>query len=224
MEEVATADGRELAVPEEAGEREGAQVLPNQRDVVVGNTVQSLPTPGAVEVATERWAPPVESARHTGQRELEILARRIRVAELELDGLADAHGVADGDGAGGLVRPDQIAHQEIPALERRFRRIDGQAGEDAGALSALRPARGRRHRVTQHGHGRTASDLEHDVTVGPRDDVRLTDGCASLSHANDRPSAREGDAGQRAARRIGRVELERRVAGGERAHDRYGPQ
>src|SRR5262249_35844167 len=139
VEEVPASDRRELTVAEETGERERSQVLLDQRDVVVRNPVQPLAAPGAIEVATERWAPPVELARHTRKRQLEVFTRRVGVAELELDGLADAHGVADRDGAGGLIRTDEAPHQEIPALERRLGGIDGQAGEDTGALGALRP-------------------------------------------------------------------------------------
>src|SRR5207245_4633096 len=86
VEEVPASDRRELTVAEKAGERERSQVLLDQRDVVVRNPVQPLATPGAIEVATERRAPPVELVRHTRKRQLEVFTRRIGVAELELDG------------------------------------------------------------------------------------------------------------------------------------------
>src|SRR5438552_1993464 len=118
VEEIPAADRRQLAVAEESGQRERAKVLANQPDVVVRDAVESAPAPGAIEIAAEGRTPSAEGARHAGQRDLEIVARRFGVAKLELDGLADAHGVAHGQSAGGLVGADEIADEEIAALER----------------------------------------------------------------------------------------------------------
>src|SRR5262249_32249151 len=118
VEEVPRPDRRQLTVAEESREREGAEVLPDQRDVVIGDAVEALAAPGAVEVAAEGRPPPVEGAGHPAQRDLQVLARGGRVAELELDRLAHAHAIADGEGAAGLIGAEEIPDEEVAALER----------------------------------------------------------------------------------------------------------
>src|SRR5262245_27123101 len=140
VEEVPRPDRRQLAIAEEPREREGAEVLADQRNVVIGDTVEALAAPGTVEVAAERRPAAVEGAGHPDQRDLQVLARGSGVAELELERLAHAHAIADGDGAAGLIGAEEVPDEKVAALERRLRRIDGQPREDTGALRALRPA------------------------------------------------------------------------------------
>src|SRR5439155_22843486 len=90
VEEVAAADRRELTVAEESDQREFAETLADQRDVVVGRAEEPAPAAGAVEVAAEGRPPAVQARRHLPQHRDEIVPRRRRVADPALHGLPDA--------------------------------------------------------------------------------------------------------------------------------------
>src|SRR3989441_2183964 len=208
VKEIPAADGRELAVSEEPDERKLAEVLPDQRHVVVGDAEEPLPTPRAVEVTAERGAAAAEAPRQGLERRGEVLARRFRVADLELNGLPHSHALGDGDRSARLVDPDEVAHEEIATLERRFRRIHREAGEDSGASDPRLALRQGPDRVAQDLERGPARDLLDHVPVGARHDVRLAARHTALRDADHRLEAREGNAGERAPRGVGRVELE----------------
>ena len=48
---------------------------------------------------------------------MEILVGRLRIADLELNGLPFLHNIANDDGSGLLVGSDQIANEKISARE-----------------------------------------------------------------------------------------------------------
>src|ERR1043166_2956080 len=111
VDEVLASHGAQLALREEAGERDGARGLAHRLGVVVRPAEQA----GAATVATEEQA----TRRRAGRlkHEPQVFIGAVGVADVELDGLADADVVADRDGAGVAVEADQVADQEIAAAE-----------------------------------------------------------------------------------------------------------
>jgi hypothetical protein len=51
------------------------------------------------------------------QQSVQVFRGRFRIAQMELHRLAFLHHVADGDGSGGAVGPEQIPNKKIPSLE-----------------------------------------------------------------------------------------------------------
>ena len=130
MDEVLAADGADLAHGEEAGDGDRAEDLVDQAHVVVGLVEE----PGAAAVASEeqgtrragRW--PDCRAQRAGFAQ--VLVGGLGVADVELDGLADADQVGDRDGPG-VVGPDHVADQEVAALERLLVLVDHPADVQA---------------------------------------------------------------------------------------------
>ena len=58
-----------------------------------------------------------EGHAHAVEEATQILVGRVRIAHLKLHGLPDFHRVADGEGTGALIDTQQIAHEEVTALE-----------------------------------------------------------------------------------------------------------
>src|SRR5262245_11022654 len=101
VEEVPPPDRGELPVAEEPHEGKVAELRLDQRDVVIRNAEEPAPATRAVEVAAERRPSAVEPRRHLCEHPAQILARRLRVADLELHGLAHSHALGDGEGTTG---------------------------------------------------------------------------------------------------------------------------
>jgi hypothetical protein len=51
------------------------------------------------------------------QEQMQVLARRLGVAELKLHGLSLLHDIAHGDRTRRLIRADQVSHEEISPFE-----------------------------------------------------------------------------------------------------------
>src|SRR2546428_3645108 len=118
MEEVLASDRGELAVAEEADQRPFAEALTDEGDVVIRRAVEPLAAPGAVEVDAERRLPVAERGPHAGEHRLQVVVGRLRVADLELDRLADEHGLCERDRARFPIEPGEGPYEEVAAPER----------------------------------------------------------------------------------------------------------
>src|SRR5207247_2795020 len=86
-------------------------------DVVVGGTEEPLATPVAAEQERADGIARVCVFAFAGQQRAQVFTGGGAVPDLELHGLPDPDVVGDRQAAGLLVDPDQVADQEVPALE-----------------------------------------------------------------------------------------------------------
>lgn len=98
----------------------------------------SAPT-AAEQESAERRALVLRAIR--GQEKVQVVARRLCIAQVELHGLALLNDLSDRDGPGLLVRPNEVPNQEIASLEMTpvFVDHDSQV-QCAVGIAALRPA------------------------------------------------------------------------------------
>ena len=61
------------------------------------------------------------------QERMQVLIGALGIADLELDGLADADAIGNGEGAGLPVEPEDVADQKIAALERALVLVNDEA-------------------------------------------------------------------------------------------------
>src|SRR5437762_1517643 len=113
MHEIASGDGTELTRGEESRDRNFTERTAYRAHVVIRLSEESLTAPVARK--EERAGNRIEAFRL--EHRAEILARRLRIAHLELDGLPDLGHVADRDRAGVAVDADEIADDEVAAAE-----------------------------------------------------------------------------------------------------------
>lgn len=75
------------------------------------------------------------------QEKVQVIACRLCVAEVELDGLAFLHNVPDRDGSGLLIRSDEIPNKEVAPLEMAPMLINHNAKmQCAVRIAAVRPS------------------------------------------------------------------------------------
>ena len=105
MQEVPPSDGADLALGKESCRWNGAEPPLHGSNIVVGSTEEPLTSPSTTEPkGPERRMPVRRSIRR--QEEVQVIACRLCVTEVELDGLALLHNVSNRDGSGLLIRSD----------------------------------------------------------------------------------------------------------------------
>src|SRR6266508_2436904 len=204
VEEVAAADRAELALGEEPGHGRLAGGRGDADGVVVGLAEEVAAAP----VAGEQQHPPRLPAGHRRQQQLEVLVRGGRVADVELQRLADLDAVGDRDRAGLRVGPDQAPDQEVTAVEAGLVLVDDLADLEAAAAEQLVLAgvEGGEHLAQPVDRG-AAAQLVDDVALAAGDGERRADGPAAL--ADDRADLHgpdQGDADGAAVVHLGAAE------------------
>ena len=112
----------------------------------------------------------------------EVFVGRVRVAHLELHGLTDVDLLADRERAGRLVDAEQVAHEEVAALEVETVLVDDEA-EVQPVAHELAVFVGRRlNDLLQPIHRRLPGELVREIALGARDRERLADRAAALRH------------------------------------------
>src|SRR5438874_1382297 len=176
MHEIASGDGAELTRGEESRDRDFTECAADRTHVVIWLPEESLTS--AVARKEERAGDRIETFRL--EHRTQILARRLRIAHLELDRLPYLSHVADRDRAGVAVDADEIADDEVAAAELGL--------ELGGGLADVQPAtheqlvalgRVRVELFDALERGLTA-ELEHHVALGACDRERLPDRTAPL--------------------------------------------
>src|SRR5205085_9329503 len=106
MHEIASGDRTKLTRREESRDRNFTERTAHRTHVVVRLTEQPLTAPVARK--EERAGDRIETFRF--EHRTQILARRLRIANLELHGLPHLSHVADRDRAGVAVDADEVAN------------------------------------------------------------------------------------------------------------------
>ena len=199
MDKVFACHGPQFAGGEEAGQRDVAQGFADCRRVVM----RLRKHPGAASVAGEQQGAAGLSAGLLPRRREQlpqIRIGRLGIADVELDGLPDAHVVADHDRAGVRVDPQDVADQEIALLEAVLVLADDAAHVQPAADHLLFACGQRDQHLVQLDHGRLAAQFVDHVLFGARDHEVLADRPATLRddglHAH-RTGQQHGDGARR---------------------------
>lgn len=181
VEVVAMADGSDFAVAEEAGEGElAAEMFVDEAGIVVAMAEESLAAAGAAAEAGGEDGLVGEADAGLVEEGGEVVGGGFAVAELELDGLADADAGADGDDAAVGVGAEEVADEEIAAAMFLEVFVDGEADEDvavgAGFFGFGEGVEG----VLEDGEGWEVTDALDEVAIGGGDGPGAADGGAAL--------------------------------------------
>jgi NAD(P)-dependent dehydrogenase (short-subunit alcohol dehydrogenase family) len=194
VQEVLPAHGAEFAGAEESGQRDVAQGGGDETGVVVGLGEQ----PRAAAVAGEQQRPggsaAAEGSGFALQGAAQVLIGRLRVPDVELDGLADLDLVAHRDGPRVGVGADHAADQEVALARLGPVLVDDHAQLQALGQQLLIPGGQRGGHLAQPDQRRTPAELVDEAAVGAGDDVRVPDGTAALGDQGMDHGVRQVDA------------------------------
>jgi hypothetical protein len=123
VQEVAPSDRTNLALGKEPRRRDGTEPLLHNPAIVMGLAKESLSTPATAEQEGPEWGTLVLRSIRS-QEKVQVVARRLRVAEVELHGLAFLNDVSDRNGSGLLIRSDEVPNEEVASLEMTPMLID----------------------------------------------------------------------------------------------------
>ena len=179
VQEVAPSDRTNLALGKEPCRRDGAEPLLHDPAIVMGLAEESLSTPATAEQeGSERGILVRRSIR--SQEKVQVLARRLRVAEVELHGLAFLNDVSDRDGSGLLIRSDEVPNEEVAPLEMTPVLINHDAQvQRAVGIAALSSSQGFED-VLEPLQGRDAAEFINEVLLRPGHDKPFADRTAAL--------------------------------------------
>ena len=168
--------GPDLARAERAGQRHRSRAAPRRPTASwSGSANRWVPRP--LHVKSSAPAP-----RHAVEQAPQVLVGGVRVAHLELHGLADLDLLADRERAGRLVDAEQVADEEVAALEVETVLVDDETDVQPLAHElAVLVARGLNN-LLQPVHRGLTGELVHEVALGARDRERLADRPAALRH------------------------------------------
>ena len=126
MQEVAPSDRADLALGKESRRRDGAEPLLHDPAIVMGLAEEPLSTPATAEQESPEWGILVFCSIRS-QEKVQVVACRLRIAKVELHGLAFLNDVSDRNGSGLLIRSDEVPDEEVAPLEMTPVLIDHDA-------------------------------------------------------------------------------------------------
>lgn len=126
MQEVAPSDRTDLALGKESRRWDGAEPLLHDPAIVMGLAEESFSAPATAEQEGSEWRILVLRSIRS-QENVQVVACRLRIAKVELHGLAFLDDVSDRDGSGLLVRSDEVPNEEVAPLEMTPVLIDHDA-------------------------------------------------------------------------------------------------
>ena len=126
VQEVAHSDRTDLALGKESRCRDGTEPLLHGPAIVMGLAKESLPTPTTAEQEGSEWRTLVLRSIRS-QAKVQVVACRLRIAKVELHGLALLNDISDCDRASLLIRSDEVPNEEVASLEMTPEFIDHDA-------------------------------------------------------------------------------------------------
>ncbi len=116
VQEVAPSDRADLALRKESRRRDGAEPFLHSPAIVMGVAEESLSTPATAEQESPEWRTLVLCSIRS-QKNVQVVACRLRIAKVELYGLAFLNDVSDRNGSGLLIRSNEVPNEEVASLE-----------------------------------------------------------------------------------------------------------
>ena len=187
MKKVVPSDWTNLALSKESRCWDGAEALLNDPAIMMGPSEEPLSTSATAKQKGPEWGTLVRRPIRS-QEEMQVVACRLRIAEVKLDGLAFLNNVSDGNGAGLLIRSDKVPNEEVASLEMTPVLIDhdSQVHRTVGIV-ALGSSQ-RFEDVLEPFQGRDAAEFINEALFRPGNDKPFTDRTAALrgygSHGN----------------------------------------
>ena len=191
VQEVAPSDRADFALGKESRGRDGAEPLLHDPAIVMGLAEESLSTPATAEQEGPEWGTLVRRSIRS-QEKMQVVACRLRVAKVELHGLAFLNDVSDRDGSGLLIRSDEVPNEEVAPLEMTSVLIDHDAQmQRAVGIAALGSPHGFED-VLEPFQGRDATQFINQILLRSGHDEPFADRTAALrGHGSD--SDRSGE-------------------------------
>jgi hypothetical protein len=179
VQEVAPSDWTDLALGKESRRWDEAEPLSHDPAIVMGLAEESLSTPATAEQEGSEWGILVLRSIRS-QENVQVVACRLRIAKVELHGLAFLDDISDRDGSGLLVRSDEVPNEEVAPLEMTPVLIDHDAQvQRAVRIAALDAPHGLED-VLEPFQGRDAAQFIDQVLLRSRHDKPLADRTAAL--------------------------------------------
>jgi hypothetical protein len=179
VQEVAPSDRTDLALGKESRRRDGAEPFLHNPNIVMGLAEKSLSTPATAEQEGPAWGTLVLCSI-CSQEKVQVVACRLRIAKVELHGLAFLDDVSDRDGSGLLIRSDEVPNEEVAPLEMTPVLIDHDAQmQRVVRIAALGSPHGFKD-VLEPFQGRDAAQFIDQVLLRSRYDKPLADRTAAL--------------------------------------------
>jgi len=126
VQEVAHSDRTDLALGKESRCRDGAEPLLHGPAIVMGLAKESLSAPATAEQESPEWRTlMLRSIR--SQKNVQIVACRLRIAQVELHGLAFLDDIPNRNSSGLLIRSNKVPNEEVSPLEMTPVLIDHDA-------------------------------------------------------------------------------------------------
>lgn len=126
VQEVALSDRTNLALGKESRSGDGTEPFLHDAAIVMGVAEESLSTPATAEQESPKGGTLVLGSIR-GQEKVQVVTCRLRIAEVELHGLAFLNDVSDRDGPSLLIRSDEVPNEKVAALEMTPVLIDHDA-------------------------------------------------------------------------------------------------
>jgi hypothetical protein len=126
MQKVAPSDRTDLALGKESRRRDGAEPFLHGPAIVMGMAEESHSTPATAEQEGSKWGIFVLRSI-CSQEKVQVVACRLRIAKVELHGLAFLNDVSDCDSPGLLIRSNQVPNEEVAPLEMTPMLVDHDA-------------------------------------------------------------------------------------------------
>jgi hypothetical protein len=126
MQEVSPSDRTDLALGKESRRWDGTEPLLHDPDVMMGLAKESLSAPATAEQEGPEWRTlMLRSIR--SQKNVQIVACRLRIAKVELHGLAFLDDIPNRNSSGLLICSNKVPNEEVSPLEMTSVLIDYDA-------------------------------------------------------------------------------------------------
>lgn len=179
VQEIAPSDRTDLALGKKSRGRDGAEPLLHGPAIVVRVAKEPLSAPATAEQESPEWGVFVLRSIRS-QKKMQVVTRRLRIAKVELHGLAFLNHVSDRNGPGLLIRSNEVPNEEVAPLEMTPVLIDHNTQmQRAVGIASLGSPHGFKD-VLEPFQGRDAAQFIDQVLLRSRHDKSFADRTASL--------------------------------------------
>jgi hypothetical protein len=112
VQKVSSSDRTDLALGKESRRWDGTKPLLHDPDVMMGLAKESLSAPATAEQEGPEWGTPMLCSIRS-QKHVQVVAGRLRIAKVELHGLAFLDDIPNRNSSGLLIRSDEVPNEEV---------------------------------------------------------------------------------------------------------------
>lgn len=179
VQEVSPSDRTDLALGKKSRGRDRAEPLLHGSAIVVRVAEESLSAPATAEQESPEWGVFVLRSIRS-QKKMQVVTCRLRIAKVELHGLAFLNHVSDRNGPGLLIRSNEVPNEEVAPLEMTPVLIDHNTKmQRAVGIASLGSPQGFKD-ILKPFEGRATCQLIDQILLRSRHDKSLADRTAAL--------------------------------------------